>query len=92
MLTSLPLRNRIGTRIRAMATDAPTKDPIVQYIVLRRDLWKSEGWPLGSVVAQACHASTAALWIYKDDPITLEYTQDLDNMTKASFQLSKYRD
>lgn len=33
--------------------------PIVQYVVLRKDLWSEKGWPLGSIVAQACHASSA---------------------------------
>jgi hypothetical protein len=37
-------------------------DPYVQYVVLRRDLWDGGGWPLGAVVAQGCHAATAALW------------------------------
>ena len=27
-------------------------DPLVQYVVLRRDLWIDLGWPLGSIVAQ----------------------------------------
>ena len=26
-------------------------DPLVQYIVLRRDLQETEGWPLGAMVA-----------------------------------------
>lgn len=49
------------------------RDPLVQYVVLRRDLWTEKRWPLGSVVAQACHASSAAMWIFKEDPHTLEY-------------------
>lgn len=31
---------------------APAYDPIVQYVVLRADLWKTQGWPCGSIVAQ----------------------------------------
>lgn len=27
-------------------------DAIVQYVVLRRDLWREQGWPLGSIIAQ----------------------------------------
>ena len=30
----------------------PPEDVILQYIVLRRDLWTEHDWPLGSVVAQ----------------------------------------
>lgn len=32
---------------------APSEDVILQYVVLRRDLWTELSWPLGSVVAQA---------------------------------------
>lgn len=35
------------------------------FEVLRKDLWAEQGWPLGSVVAQACHASSAAIWLNK---------------------------
>ncbi len=31
---------------------ASAEDPIVQYVVLRSDLWKDLKWPLGSVAAQ----------------------------------------
>jgi peptidyl-tRNA hydrolase len=37
-------------------------DPVVQYVVVRTDLVQSMGWPLGSVVAQACHAAVAIIW------------------------------
>lgn len=30
----------------------PAADVCVQYVVLRRDLWRDLGWPLGSVIAQ----------------------------------------
>lgn len=32
-------------------------DPLVQYVVVRRDLTDALQWPLGAVVAQACHAA-----------------------------------
>eukprot|EP00238_Polyblepharides_amylifera_P009730 CAMPEP_0196580112 /NCGR_PEP_ID=MMETSP1081-20130531/27038_1 /TAXON_ID=36882 /ORGANISM="Pyramimonas amylifera, Strain CCMP720" /LENGTH=121 /DNA_ID=CAMNT_0041899899 /DNA_START=242 /DNA_END=604 /DNA_ORIENTATION=+ len=60
--------------------------PLVQYVVLRKDLGEGGlGWPLGSITAQACHASTAALWMSKDQETTKEYcSQDnLDNMHKV---------
>jgi len=34
---------------------------VVQYLVVRGDLLASLGWPLGAVMAQACHAATAAI-------------------------------
>lgn len=60
-------------------------DPVVQYIVLRKDLVDTMKWPLGSVISQGCHAAVAAIWIHKDDPVTAEYcgTENLDNMHKV---------
>ena len=73
---------------RAMSGDAATlgvsDDPVVQYVVVRRDLWTEQNWPLGSIIAQACHASAAALWIHRDDPLTQEYLVDIDQMTKVA--------
>jgi len=37
---------------------------IVQYILVRGDLLLKEGWPVGAVMAQACHAATAAIHLY----------------------------
>ena len=39
----------------------------------------------GSVVAQACHASVAAVWLHRDDPATQAYCSPdkLDAMHKA---------
>eukprot|EP00954_Amorphochlora_amoebiformis_P004202 327997-Amorphochlora_amoeboformis.AAC.1 len=64
---------------RNCATQASEINPIVQYIVVRRDL----GWGTGPLMAQACHASTAAIWMSKDSESTLEYLEDLDNMHKV---------
>ena len=33
---------------------------IVQYVVVRRDL----NWPIGALIAQACHASVAAVHLH----------------------------
>lgn len=61
-------------------------DPLVQYVVLRRDL--IDAWPLGSVVTQGCHAAVAAVWAHKDDPHTREYCGEanLDRMHKVSLK------
>ena len=37
---------------------------IVQYILVRGDLLLREGWPVGAVLAQACHAATAAIHLF----------------------------
>ena len=65
---------------------AAAHDVVLQYVVLRRDLWTEQAWPLGSVVAQGCHATTAALWLSRDSPITQQYCapDNLDHMHKAS--------
>lgn len=59
-------------------------DPLAQYVVIRKDLVDSLKWPLGSVLAQACHAAVAAVWLHKDHPYTLLYCGNLDSMTTVS--------
>lgn len=86
---------RVGTRQMGEVVQAPSataagddaNDPIVQYIVLRRDLWSEQGWPLGPLIAQACHASVAALWLAKDDPESQQYVSDaeIDSMHKVKY-------
>lgn len=65
---------------------AAAEDPVVQYIILRRDLWREQGWPLGSIVAQGCHASLAAAWLARDKPVTQAYLapENIDSMHKVS--------
>lgn len=61
-------------------------DPLLQYVVLRRDLWTELDWPLGSLVAQGCHAATAALWMTREAATTQQYCapENIDHMHKAS--------
>jgi len=69
-------------------TQQTQQTPLVQYVVLRRDLWSTLKWPLGSIVAQACHASTAALatGLKASDPDTATYCSDanIGSMHKVS--------
>ena len=37
---------------------------VVQYVVVRGDLLARQGWPLGALLAQACHAATAAIHLH----------------------------
>ncbi|XP_068705138.1 putative peptidyl-tRNA hydrolase PTRHD1 [Montipora foliosa] len=60
-----------------------TSTQLVQYVVVRGDLLRLLSWPTGAVIAQACHASTAALWSHRNDPNTIKYTSELDNMRKV---------
>lgn len=57
----------------------------MQYMVLRKDLWAEMKWPLGSLVAQACHASTAVMWQSQGDQTTQEYLapENVDHMHKV---------
>ncbi|XP_003746123.1 putative peptidyl-tRNA hydrolase PTRHD1 [Galendromus occidentalis] len=54
---------------------------IVQYILVRSDLFTKLKWPKGAVMAQACHASNAVLHMFRDDTHVKEYLSDVDNMT-----------
>ncbi|XP_004696124.1 putative peptidyl-tRNA hydrolase PTRHD1 [Echinops telfairi] len=65
---------------------APAAEPqfLVQYLVLRRDLSQAPfSWPVGALVAQACHAATAALHIHRDHPHTAAYLGELGRMRKV---------
>ncbi len=55
---------------------------LVQYIVLRSDL----KWPVGALITQCCHASTAAMYLnlHDSDGHTQEYLNNLDNMHKIT--------
>ena len=68
---------------------ARRKDPLVQYVVVRRDLKDAQGaaWPLGAVVAQGAHASVAAVAeaLREGDAAAHEYVapDNLGAMTKV---------
>lgn len=69
----------------ASSRAAPDNDTVVQYIILRRDLWRDEGWSLGPIVAQGCHAAVAAICAFQDDVHTQAYVAmgNLDHMHKV---------
>jgi len=60
---------------------------MVQYVVIRRDLFTKLNWPVGAVIAQACHASSAVIHLYYTDPNTQEYLKDLDRMHKVILEV-----
>ncbi|XP_078037557.1 putative peptidyl-tRNA hydrolase PTRHD1 [Augochlora pura] len=62
-------------------------DTIVQYVLVRGDLLKTLKWPIGAVIAQACHACTAVTHLFYSDDCTQEYLDDLDNMHKAVLEV-----
>lgn len=61
---------------------------LVQYVILNADILRTHNWPLGSVIAQCCHATTAVLRIYKDDDATVAYFNDIDHMHKVVLEVS----
>ena len=67
-------------------TDQPDLGPLVQHVVIRRDLLEGMKWPVGSVVAQGCHAAVAAIWQHQSDPLVQRYCGDLDRMHKVRWQ------
>lgn len=73
----------------AAAAEVTKNDPIVQYIVLRKDLVEALKWPLGSVISQGCHAAVAAIILHKDNPSTAEYCglENLDSMHTVTLEV-----
>lgn len=69
---------------RKMAASGVEPQILVQYLVLRKDLSQAPfSWPAGAVVAQACHAATAALHLHRDHPYTAAYLRELGRMRKV---------
>lgn len=63
---------------------------LIQYIVVRGDLLKVQNWPLGALITQCCHAATAVNYLFRDDPLTQKYFEDLDNMHKVVLEVSLF--
>ncbi|XP_049640454.1 putative peptidyl-tRNA hydrolase PTRHD1 [Suncus etruscus] len=71
-------------RGRNMAASTAEPQILVQYLVLRKDLSQAPlAWPAGALIAQACHAATAALHIHRDHPHTGAYLAELERMRKV---------
>lgn len=62
---------------------------IVQYVLIRGDL-KTMGWPLGAIIAQACHACTAVTHLFYNDNYTQAYLANLDSMHKVILEVRIY--
>ncbi|XP_046675106.1 putative peptidyl-tRNA hydrolase PTRHD1 [Homalodisca vitripennis] len=60
---------------------------IVQYVLVRSDLIKTLNWPVGAVIAQACHACTAVIHMFYNDSSTQLYLQDLNSMHKIILEV-----
>ncbi|XP_018335669.1 putative peptidyl-tRNA hydrolase PTRHD1 [Agrilus planipennis] len=65
---------------------------VVQYIIVRSDLVKELGWPIGALIAQACHAVTATMHLFKDDEHLQSYLANLESMHKITLECSSEKD
>lgn len=72
-----------ATSAETDAGAAAEEDTLIQFIVVRRDLLKTMEWPVGSVIAQACHASSAVLFEQSADADVIRYHSDLASMHKV---------
>lgn len=76
--------------IRKMAGSGVEPQILVQYLVLRKDLSQAPfSWPTGALVAQACHAATAALHLHRDHPHTAAYLRELGRMRKVVLEVRR---
>ncbi|KAF7463715.1 Hypothetical predicted protein [Marmota monax] len=74
--------------VRKMASSGAEPQILVQYLVLRKDLSQAPfSWPAGALVAQACHAATAALHLHRDHPHTTAYLRELGRMRKVVLEV-----
>merc|ERR1719499_41462 len=48
---------------------------------------KSLSWPVGALIAQACHASTAVMHLFYDHEDTQTYLRELDRMHKIVLEV-----
>ncbi|KAL7750929.1 hypothetical protein RI367_003508 [Sorochytrium milnesiophthora] len=64
-------------------------DALTVFIVVRRDLLKTLQWPVGSLIAQGCHATSAALWRFRQHAATNEYMSEdnIERMHKVVYEV-----
>ncbi|KJP86951.1 hypothetical protein AK88_03350 [Plasmodium fragile] len=64
------------------------ENPIVQYILVNKEILDKK-WPLGSVIAQACHACVAVIAENQEDQVVKEYlcAEKINNMHKVILRI-----
>ncbi|GAW81917.1 hypothetical protein, conserved [Plasmodium gonderi] len=64
------------------------ENPIVQYILINKEILDKK-WPLGSIIAQACHACVAVIAENQDDQEVKEYVsvEKINNMHKVILRI-----
>ncbi|WWC62225.1 uncharacterized protein I303_104820 [Kwoniella dejecticola CBS 10117] len=58
--------------------EPPRSTGLVMQIIIRRDLLTVHKWPIGPLLAQSAHASTAVLHKYRDHPDVRRYLEGED--------------
>ena len=61
-----------------MAEDGGGEAPLVQYVVVRADLYQREGWTAGSLMAQAAHAAVSIVWQTRGEQNTADYCEQTE--------------
>lgn len=61
---------------------------LVQYVIVNGEIVSKLQWPLGAVIAQCCHATTAINFLTQDDTETQTYFNDLANMHKVVLEVN----
>ncbi|XP_055316894.1 putative peptidyl-tRNA hydrolase PTRHD1 [Sitodiplosis mosellana] len=61
---------------------------LIQYVIVNKEIITKLGWPLGAVIAQCCHATTAVGHQFKDDADVKTYFGDIDNMHKVVLEIA----
>ncbi|RKO82910.1 peptidyl-tRNA hydrolase II domain-containing protein [Blyttiomyces helicus] len=69
------------------STTTPPPEPLTMFIVVRKDLSKTLGWPAGSVMTQAAHAATAVMWENREDEAIKKYMGELATMHKVTYEV-----
>ena len=62
---------------------------LTQIIFIRKDLIKKNKFTNGMLMAQACHASLKSVWLFKDEPKTKLYLDDIENMSKVILSIKQ---
>jgi len=61
-------------------------DPLVIYVIVRKDLQLKFHWPLGALMNQALHAVSGAVWTMRNDPKMTEYMSEMAIMRKVTLE------
>lgn len=67
-----------------MAASEVVEDPLVMYVIVRRDLITELDWPMGSIITQGIHAAVGAVWRNREESNTLEYCGQDGGVENAS--------